>query len=77
MNNAHLARNYIKFVAAVLLIAAGAIHSFPVLWKAWEAQMLATPSLHHLIGAIGFSVGILNLLVLTYEVKQILKKRKK
>jgi hypothetical protein len=59
---------YIKLLAAIALIAAGAIHTFPVLWQAWDEQMRITPELHGVIGAIAFTLGIANLLILICEV---------
>ncbi len=59
---------YIKLLAAIALIAAGAIHTFPVLWQAWDEQMKRTPELHGVIGAIAFTLGIANLILLIGEV---------
>ncbi|NJL10761.1 MAG: hypothetical protein HC908_12935 [Calothrix sp. SM1_7_51] len=55
---------YIKLLAAIALIAAGAIHTFPVLWQTWDNQMRARPELHGVIGAIAFTLGIANLFCL-------------
>jgi hypothetical protein len=58
---------YIKLLAAIALIAAGAIHTFPVLWQAWDEQMKRTPELHGVIGAIAFILGIANLVLFICE----------
>ncbi|MBW4507308.1 MAG: hypothetical protein KME64_12445 [Scytonematopsis contorta HA4267-MV1] len=59
---------YTKLLAAIALIAAGAIHTFPVLWQAWDEQMKRTPELHSVIGTIAFTLGIANLALLIGEV---------
>jgi|GEM_PF-6781019 hypothetical protein len=58
---------YIRVLAATGLTAAGAIHTFPVLWQAWDEQMRRTPELHNIIGAIAFTLGIANLALLICE----------
>ncbi|MBT6691442.1 hypothetical protein HOB10_03880 [Candidatus Parcubacteria bacterium] len=60
----------IRFLAALALLSAGAIHTFPALWLAWDRQMQETPHLHNTIGLIAFSLGILNLLLLFYKPKK-------
>jgi hypothetical protein len=60
--------HYVKLLAAMALIAAGAIHTFPVLWQAWDEQMKRTPELHGVIGAIAFTLGLANLGILMFEV---------
>jgi hypothetical protein len=70
--------HYVKLLAAIALIAAGAIHTFPILWLAWDEQMRRTPELHGVIGAIAFTLGIVNLGVLMFEsVKLMPGQRKK
>ncbi|RUS97363.1 hypothetical protein DSM106972_084660 [Dulcicalothrix desertica PCC 7102] len=66
--------HYIKLLAAIALIAAGAIHTFPVLWLAWDEQMRKTPELHGVIGAIAFTLGIANLGLLMFESRKLLRR---
>ncbi|MBW4601303.1 MAG: hypothetical protein KME29_17435 [Calothrix sp. FI2-JRJ7] len=65
--------HYIKLLAAIALIAAGAIHTFPVLWLAWDEQMRKTPELHGVIGAIAFTLGIANLGLLMFESRKLVR----
>jgi hypothetical protein len=66
--------HYIKLLAAIALIGAGAIHTFPVLWLAWDEQMRKTPELHGVIGAIAFTLGIANLGLLMFESRKLLRR---
>jgi hypothetical protein len=67
---------YVKLLAAIALITAGAIHTFPVLWLAWDEQMRKTPELHGVIGAIAFTLGLANLGVLMFESRKPLQRAK-
>lgn len=69
--------HYVKLLAAIALIAAGAIHTFPVLWQAWDEQMRKTPELHGVIGAIAFTLGIANLGLLMFESRKLLRRAKR
>lgn len=57
----------IHFIASILLVIAGAIHTFPALWKQWDSAMQQYPSMHYYIGAVGFTVGIANMVLLAYK----------
>jgi hypothetical protein len=69
---------YIKFLAALALIGAGVIHTFPSVWIKWDSLVQTSPSLHYQIGAIGFILGIGNLIILLYHMfKQYSQKNEK
>lgn len=58
--------NYIRFLAAVALIGAGVIHTFPYVWLKWDFLVRSRPGLHFGIGLTGFILGIGNLSILLY-----------
>jgi hypothetical protein len=67
---------YIKLSAAIALICAGAIHTFPSLWQAWDNLIEQIPAIHGIIGAIAFSLGIANFCLCAFEICAIPKRTK-
>lgn len=58
---------YLRIVTSILLISAGAIHTFPPLWMRWDQFLLEQPEFHWVIGGIAFTFGILNLIVILFQ----------
>jgi hypothetical protein len=57
----------IRLLAALTLISAGAIHTFPYLWIKWDELITNVPFMHNLIGITAFLLGMISLILLFYE----------
>lgn len=58
---------YVRLLAGLALISAGAFHTFPSLWKLWENNVMSVPNAHYYIGAVGLFLGIINMIILLWS----------
>lgn len=64
----------IRFLAALALLGAGTIHTFPTIWRSWDTYVQTNPGTHYQIGAVAFVLGITNLILLIQETIVILRR---